>query len=173
MVYRLLFELLVLAGAQVGTDWTSDLKKRSLFREAFSEFEAETVSEFMDLKITTTSSSYGMDVGFNRGVVDNSKCILKIKKELGSFDKYIWDFVNHKPIMTKYKVHHKMPVKTSKSEAISKDMLRRGFRQVGSTMIHSFMQAAGLTNDHLTTCSRRNLCAALVPCAPSPSSTSI
>ncbi|MFS8019199.1 putative DNA-3-methyladenine glycosylase I [Helianthus anomalus] len=170
---KLLFELLVLTAAQVGTDWTSVLKKRQLLREAFSEFEAETVSEFTDVKITTTGSSYGIDVGFIRGVVDNSKCILKIKKEFGSFEKYIWEFVNHKPIMTKYKVHHKMPVKTSKSEAISKDMLRRGFRQVGSTMIHSFMQAAGLTNDHLTTCSRHNVCAALVPCAPSPSSTSI
>ncbi|KAI7737841.1 hypothetical protein M8C21_020175 [Ambrosia artemisiifolia] len=178
---KLLFELLVLTGAQVGSDWTSVLKKRQLFREAFSTFEAETVSEFTDLKITTISSSYGIDVGFIRGVVDNSKCILKyklrseerIKKEFGSFDKYIWEFVNHKPIVTNYRVHHKMPVKTSKSEAISKDMLRRGFRQVGPTVIHSFMQAAGLTNDHLNTCSRHTVCAALVPRVPIPSSTAI
>ncbi|XP_076943224.1 uncharacterized protein LOC143613398 [Bidens hawaiensis] len=170
---KLLFELLVLTGAQVGSDWTSVLNKRKLYREAFSGFEAETVSEFTDMKIATTSSSYGIDIGFIRGVVDNSKCILKVKNEFGSFNKYIWGFVNHKPIVPNYKVNQKMPVKTSKSETISKDMVRRGFRQVGPTVIHSFMQAVGLTNDHLTTCSRHNVCATMVPRDPRPSSTVI
>nr|XP_043634412.1 uncharacterized protein LOC122605521 [Erigeron canadensis] len=151
---RLLFEMLVLTGAQVGSNWTSVLKKRQLFREAFSDFEVEVVSKFTDIKITTISSSYGIEVGLIRGVINNATCILEIKKAFGSFDKYIWGFVNHKPIATNYKPNHKLPVKTSKSEAISKDMMRRGFRQVGPTIIHSFMQAVGLTNDHVTTCPR-------------------
>ncbi|XP_071707394.1 uncharacterized protein [Rutidosis leptorrhynchoides] len=152
---KFLFELLVLTGAQVGSDWTSVLKKREKFREAFSGFDAEIVSKFTDVKIQTLSS-YGIEVGLIRCVVDNSKCVLEIKKAFGSFDKYIWGFVNHKPISTNYKLNQKMPVKTSKSEAISKDMVRRGFRKVGPTIIHSFMQAAGLTNDHLTTCPRHH-----------------
>nr|GEW24202.1 DNA glycosylase [Tanacetum cinerariifolium] len=127
---KLLFELLVLTVAQVGSDWTKVLKNRQQFREAFSGFVAETVSKFTDKDITAISTSYGIEVGFIRGVVDNSNCILEIKKAFGSFDKYIWGFVNHRPIATNYKLNHKMPVKTSKSEAISKDMLRRGFRQI-------------------------------------------
>ncbi|KAK4399579.1 putative GMP synthase [glutamine-hydrolyzing] [Sesamum angolense] len=81
-----------------------------------------------------------------------------IKKEFGSFDKYLWGFVNEKPMATQYKLLHKIPAKTSKSETISKDMVRRGFRLVGPTVIHSFMQAAGLTNDHLITCPRHSQC---------------
>lgn len=80
----------------------------------------------------------------------------QIKKEMGSLDKYLWGFVNGKAIRTSYKLRQKIPVKTSKSETISKDMVRRGFRQVGPTVIHSFMQAAGLTNDHLMTCPRHS-----------------
>jgi DNA-3-methyladenine glycosylase I len=83
---------------------------------------------------------------------------LQIKREFGSFDKYIWGFVNHKPISTQYKMGHKIPVKTSKSESISKDMVRRGLRFVGPTVVHSFMQAAGLTNDHLIICHRHLQC---------------
>lgn len=81
---------------------------------------------------------------------------MQIKKELGSLDKYLWGFVNHKAIATAYKWSQKIPAKTSKSETISKDMVRRGFRQVGPTVIYSFMQAAGLTNDHLLTCPRHS-----------------
>lgn len=87
--------------------------------------------------------------------------MLQIKKEFGTFEKYIWGFVNHKPISTQYKFGYKIPVKTSKSESISKDMVRRGFRFVGPTVVHSFMQAAGLTNDHLITCHRHLPCTLL------------
>uniref|UniRef100_A0A5B7AZG5 DNA-3-methyladenine glycosylase I n=1 Tax=Davidia involucrata TaxID=16924 RepID=A0A5B7AZG5_DAVIN len=159
---KLLFELLVLTGAQVGSDWTSVLKKRQDFRDAFSGFDAEIVSKFTERKITSINADYGIDLSQVRGVVDNSKRILEIKRELGSFDKYLWGFVNHKPIGTQYKSCHKIPVKTSKSEAISKDMVRRGFRLVGPTVMHSFMQAAGLTNDHLITCPRHIQCVALL-----------
>ncbi|KAE8680332.1 hypothetical protein F3Y22_tig00111392pilonHSYRG00663 [Hibiscus syriacus] len=151
---NLLFELLVLSGAQVGSDWTSILKQRQDFRDAFSGFDAETVAVFTEKQMTTISTRYGIDISRVRGVVDNSKRILEVKREVGSFDKYIWGFVNHKPLSTQYKFDHKIPVKTSKSESISKDMVRRGFRYVGPTVVHSFMQAAGLTNDHLITCHR-------------------
>ncbi|XP_028773376.1 uncharacterized protein LOC114730457 [Neltuma alba] len=163
---KMLFELLVLSGAQVGSDWTSILKKRHDFRKAFSEFDAETVANLSDKQMMSISSEYGIDISRVRGVVDNANRILKINKEFGSLDKYIWGFVNHKPISTQYKFGHKIPVKTSKSESISKDMVRRGFRFVGPTVVHSFMQAAGLTNDHLTTCHRHLQCTILA--APSP-----
>ncbi|GFZ01029.1 DNA glycosylase superfamily protein [Actinidia rufa] len=158
---KLLFELLVLTGAQVGSDWTSVLKKREAFREAFSGFDAETVSKFSEKKISSINADYGIELSQIRGVVDNANRILEIKKAFGSFDKYLWGFVNHKPIATQYKSSHKMPVKTSKSEGMSKDMVRRSFRFVGPTVMHSFMQAAGLTNDHLTTCPRHLQCVAL------------
>lgn len=166
---KLLFELLALTGAQVGSDWTSVLKKRKEFRDAFAEFGAETVSKYSEKKITSISAEYNIELRLVRGVVDNSNRILQIKKDFGSFDKYLWGFVNHKPIATQYKSCHKMPVKTSKSEAISKDMVRRGFRLVGPTVVHSFMQAAGLTNDHLTACPRHLQCV-VSPCYRSTSS---
>ncbi|KAI3712641.1 hypothetical protein L1987_71201 [Smallanthus sonchifolius] len=165
---KLLFELLVLTGAQVGSDWTSVLKKRQQFREAFSGFDVDTVSKYSEKKITSTSNEHGIEVSLVRGVVDNSKSIIEIKKSFGTYDNYIWGFVNHKPITTQYKSSHKMPVKTSKAEAISKDMVKRGFRQVGPTVIHSFMQAAGLTNDHLTTCPRHIQCVTALASSVSP-----
>ncbi|XP_042477532.1 uncharacterized protein LOC122058894 [Macadamia integrifolia] len=158
---KLLFELLVLSGAQVGSDWTSILKKRQDFREAFAGFEAEIVANFTERQITSITADYCIDLTRIRGVVDNANRILEVKRDFGSFDKYIWGFINHKPIATQYKSCLKIPVKTSKSETISKDMVRRGFRSVGPTVIHSFMQAAGLTNDHLMSCPRHLQCTAL------------
>ncbi|CAN6553669.1 unnamed protein product [Malus baccata var. baccata] len=161
---NMLLELLLLTGAQVGSDWTSVLRRRETLREAFSGFDADVVAKFSEKKIISVCSDSGIDISLVRGAVDNAKRILEIKREVGSFDKYLWGFVNHKPISTQYKSCHKIPVKNSKSEAISKDMVRRGFRHVGPTVIHSFMQAAGLTNDHLITCPRH------LHCIPSPSS---
>ncbi|KAI9104282.1 hypothetical protein K1719_023118 [Acacia pycnantha] len=173
---KMLFELLVLSGAQVGSDWTSILKKRHDFRKAFSEFDAETVANLNEKQMISISSEYGIDISKVRGVVDNANRILVINKEFGSLDKYIWGFLNHKPISTQYKFGHKIPVKTSKSESISKDMIRRGFRFVGPTVVHSFMQAAGLTNDHLITCHRHLQCTLLAAAAAaiaSPTCTTI
>ncbi|KAK7256988.1 hypothetical protein RIF29_30640 [Crotalaria pallida] len=158
---KMLFELLVLSGAQVGSDWTSILKKRQDFRTAFSEFDAAIVANLNDKQMMSISSEYGIDISRVRGVIDNANRILEINKDFGSFSKYIWSFVNHKPISTQYKFGHKIPVKTSKSESISKDMVKRGFRFVGPTVLHSFMQAAGLTNDHLITCHRHLQCTLL------------
>ncbi|XP_021818262.1 uncharacterized protein LOC110760321 [Prunus avium] len=163
---KMLFELLVLSGAQVGSDWTSILKKRQDFRNAFSDFDAEIVANFTDKQMVSIGSEYGIDISRVRGVVDNSNRILEIKKEFGSFDKYIWGFVNQKPISPQYKLGYKIPVKTSKSESISKDMVRRGFRFVGPTVVHSFMQASGLTNDHLITCHRHLQCTLLAARRP-------
>ncbi|KAK6916943.1 Methyladenine glycosylase [Dillenia turbinata] len=132
----------------------SFITHNSDFRDAFSGFDAEVVAKYTEKKITSIIAQYGFDSSLVRGLVDNSNRILEISKAFGSFDKYLWGFVNHKPIRTQYKSCHKIPVKTSKSESISKDMVRRGFRQVGPTVIHSFMQAAGLTNDHLISCPR-------------------
>ncbi|GLT81314.1 hypothetical protein SLA2020_527050 [Shorea laevis] len=164
--HKMLFELLVLSGAQVGSDWTSILKKRQDFRDAFSGFDAEAIANFTDKQMMAITSEYGIEISRVRGVVDNSSRILEVKKEFGSFEKYIWGFVNHKPISTQYKFGHKIPVKTSKSESISKDMVRRGFRFVGPTVIHSFMQAAGLTDDHLITCHRHLPCTLLAARKP-------
>ncbi|CAN8267545.1 unnamed protein product [Cochlearia groenlandica] len=158
---KLLFELLVLTGAQVGSDWTSVLKRRNTFREAFSGFEAELVADFNEKKIQSIVNHYGIDLSQVLAIVDNSRQILKIKRDLGSFSKYIWEFMKQKPVTTKYTSCQKIPVKTSKSETISKDMVRRGFRFVGPTVIHSLMQAAGLTNDHLITCPRHLECMAM------------
>ncbi|CDP04102.1 unnamed protein product [Coffea canephora] len=163
---KLLFELLVLTGAQVGSDWTTVLKKRQDFRDAFSGFDAEILATFTEKKITSICTDYGIELSQVRGAVDNANRILEIKKEFGSFDKYLWSFVNHKPISTQYKSCLKIPVKTSKSESISKAMVRRGLRYVGPTVIHSFMQAAGLTNDHLITCPRHLQCLALASQGP-------
>ncbi|KAJ0982913.1 hypothetical protein J5N97_011168 [Dioscorea zingiberensis] len=153
---EMLFELLVLAGAQVGSDWTTILKKRQDFRTAFAGFDAEVVASFTEKQIATISSNLRFDLAKVRGIVDNAKRILEVRKEFGTLDKYIWGFVNNKPIITGYKSCRKIPAKTSKSEAISKDLLRRGFRFVGPTIVHSFMQAAGLTNDHLLHCPRHH-----------------
>ncbi|KAL6206176.1 hypothetical protein ACLB2K_023425 [Fragaria x ananassa] len=120
---KMLFELLVLSGAQVGSDWTSILKKRQDFRDAFSGFDAEAVANLTDKQMISICSEYGIDISRVRGVVDNSNRILEVKREFGSFHKYIWGFVNHKPISPQYKQGYKIPVKTSKSESISKDMI--------------------------------------------------
>lgn len=165
---RMLFELLVLSGAQVGSDWTSILKKRENFRNAFSGFDAETVANYTERQITSICAENGIELSRVRGVVDNSIRILQVKREMGSLESYVWGFVSHKPIQTQYKWSHKIPVKTSKSESISKDMVRRGFRFVGPTVIHSFMQAAGLTNDHLTTCPRHSLLSPAAAATPTP-----
>ncbi|KAF8109459.1 hypothetical protein N665_0095s0032 [Sinapis alba] len=158
---KTLFELLTLSGAQVGSDWTSTLRKRHDFRKAFMEFEAEAVARLNEKEMNAISIEYKIDMSKVRGIVENATKILEIKKNFGSLEKYIWGFVNHKPISTNYKFGHKIPVKTSKSESISKDMVRRGFRYVGPTVVHSFMQAAGLTNDHLITCYRHIPCTLL------------
>ncbi|KAK1278251.1 hypothetical protein QJS04_geneDACA022717 [Acorus gramineus] len=146
------------SGAQVGSDWATVLKKRNDFRIAFSGFDPEIVSRFSERQIASVSAQYRIDLGKVRGIIDNADRILDVQSEFKSLNAYLWGFVNHKPIVTQYKSCRKIPVKTSKSESISKELVKRGFRYVGPTVVHSFMQAAGLTNDHLVTCPRHLNC---------------
>ncbi|VAH80752.1 unnamed protein product [Triticum turgidum subsp. durum] len=155
---ELLFEMLTLSGVQVGADWASILRRRHIYREAFSGFDVDAVAKYTEKQMASVSAGYGLDLGTIRGAVNNACRILEVKRDFGSFGKYVWGFVNHKPLSPGYKYSRKIPVKTSKSESISKDMVRRGFRFVGPTVLHSFMQAVGLTNDHLVSCPRHRVC---------------
>ncbi|CAM0883229.1 unnamed protein product [Alopecurus aequalis] len=155
---ELLFEMLTLSGVQVGADWASILRRRHIYREAFSGFDVDAVAKYTEKQMASVSAGFGLDLGTIRGAVNNACRILEVRRDFGSFGKYVWGFVNNKPLSPGYKYSRKMPVKTSKSESISKDMVRRGFRFVGPTVLHSFMQAVGLTNDHLVSCPRHRVC---------------
>ncbi|XP_048564847.1 uncharacterized protein LOC125545043 [Triticum urartu] len=155
---ELLFEMLTLSGVQVGADWASILRRRHIYREAFSGFDVDAVAKYTEKQMASVSAGYGLDLGTIRGAVNNACRILEVRRDFGSFGKYVWGFVNQKALSPGYKYSRKIPVKTSKSESISKDMVRRGFRFVGPTVLHSFMQAVGLTNDHLVSCPRHRVC---------------
>ncbi|VAH64983.1 unnamed protein product [Triticum turgidum subsp. durum] len=127
-------------------------------REAFSGFDVDAVAKYTEKQMASVSAGYGLDLGTIRGAVNNACRMLEVRRDFGSFGKYVWGFVNQKALSPGYKYSRKIPVKTSKSESISKDMVRRGFRFVGPTVLHSFMQAVGLTNDHLVSCPRHRVC---------------
>ncbi|KAK9141558.1 hypothetical protein Syun_010958 [Stephania yunnanensis] len=155
-----LFELLVLSGALAEHTWPAILIKRHTFREVFADFDPVAVSKLNEKKLVAaggTASSLLSEQKL-RAIVDNARQISKIVNEFGSFDKYIWNFVNKKPIVSKFRYSRQVPAKTAKAEFISKDLLRRGFRSVTPTIIYSFMQVAGMTNDHLVSCFRFQEC---------------
>ncbi|KAL4335188.1 hypothetical protein GQ457_07G032660 [Hibiscus cannabinus] len=155
-----LFELLSLSGALAEMTWPTILSKRHMFRETFLEFDPRAVSKLSEKKIGapgSPASSLLSELKI-RAIIENARQICKVKDEFGSFDKYIWSFVNHKPMVGQFRYARQVPVKSSKSEAISKDLIRRGFRSVGPTVVYSFMQVAGLTNDHLMSCFRFQEC---------------
>ncbi|XVE91214.1 hypothetical protein DITRI_Ditri20bG0136400 [Diplodiscus trichospermus] len=155
-----LFELLSLSGALAELTWPTILSKRHMFRETFLEFEPIAVSKLSEKKIGapgSPASSLLSELKI-RGIIENARQICKVIDEFGSFDKCIWSFVNHKPIVGQFRYPRQVPVKSPKSEVISKDLVRRGFRSVGPTVIYSFMQVAGLTNDHLISCFRFQEC---------------
>ncbi|TVU15351.1 hypothetical protein EJB05_38869 [Eragrostis curvula] len=157
-----LFELLVLSGALAELTWPAILNKRPIFREVFMDFDPVLVSKLSEKKIIApgSPSSSLLSEQKLRGVIENARQILKIIEEFGSFDKYCWGFVNHKPILSRFRYPRQVPVKTSKADAISKDLVRRGFRSVGPTVVYTFMQVSGMTNDHLISCYRFAECAA-------------
>lgn len=157
-----LFELLVLSGALAELTWPAILNKRDIFREVFMDFDPVLVSKLSEKKIIApgSPSSSLLSEQKLRGVIENARQILKIIEEFGSFDKYCWSFVNHKPILSRFRYSRQVPVKTSKADAISKDLVRRGFRSVGPTVVYTFMQVSGMTNDHLISCYRFAECAA-------------
>ncbi len=155
---RLLFEFLILEGAQAGLSWSTILKKRENYRKAFDNFDAEKISRYSKSKIEKLLLNEG--IIRNRlkieAAVNNAKAFIKIKKEFGSFDKYIWGFVNGKPITNSWTSLKEIPAKTAESDNMSKDLVKRGFKFVGSTICYAFMQAVGMVNDHIVVCFRYN-----------------
>ncbi|XVE91690.1 hypothetical protein REPUB_Repub01dG0032300 [Reevesia pubescens] len=159
-----LFELLALSGMLMDYNWTEILKRKELYREAFSGFDLEIVAKMGDKEINEISSNKAIMLAESRVrcIIDNAKCILKIVREYGSFSSFMWGYVNYKPTINKYKYPRNVPLRTTKAEAISRDLLKRGFRFVGPVIVYSFMQAAGLTIDHLVDCFRYSECVGLV-----------
>jgi DNA-3-methyladenine glycosylase I len=153
---RGLFEFLILEGAQAGLSWDTILRKRENYRKAFNGFDVKKVARYTDKKLAKLLENDG--IIRNRlkvaAAVSNAKAFLTVQKEFGSFDKYIWGFVDGKPIVNKWKTTSQVPATSAVSDAISKDMKNRGFNFVGSTIIYAHMQATGMVNDHLITCFR-------------------
>ena len=153
---NLLFEFLVLEGAQAGLSWITVLKKRKNYREAFDNFDPAKIAFYSEEKIEELTSNPG--IIRNRlkikSVVANAKAVLKIQREEGSFDKYIWQFVGGNPIQNKWKHAEDIPSFTAESENMSKDLKKRGFKFVGPTICYAFMQAVGMVNDHVVDCFR-------------------
>jgi DNA-3-methyladenine glycosylase I len=153
---RGLFEFLVLEGAQAGLSWDTILRKRDNYREAFDNFDPAKVARYSESKCVKLMQNEG--IIRNRlkiaSAVGNAKAFLKVQKEFGSFDCYAWDFVGGKPIVNRTMTDADIVAKTKISDAISKDLKKRGFNFVGSTIMYAFMQATGMVNDHLMTCFR-------------------
>jgi DNA-3-methyladenine glycosylase I len=158
---RLLFEFLILEGAQAGLSWDTILQKRARYREVFDNFDVSKIASYDKKKVRALLADPG--IIRNRlkiaSTISNAQFFLKVQEEFGSFDKYLWQFVGGKPIKNAWKLHKQIPAKTKESDAISKDLQKRGFRFVGSTICYAFMQAVGMVNDHLVTCFRyRQIC---------------
>ncbi|XP_020204860.1 uncharacterized protein LOC109790156 [Cajanus cajan] len=158
-----LFELLAMSGLLMDYNWTEILKRKETLREVFSGFDVNTVAKMEEKEIMEIASNKALSLADSRVmcIVDNAKCITKVVKECGSFSSYIWGYVNHKPIINRYRYPRNVPLRSPKAEALSKDLVKRGFRFVGPVIVHSFMQAAGLTIDHLVDCYRHSECVSL------------
>jgi len=160
---RGLFEFLVLEGAQAGLSWDTILRKRENYRRAFDDFDVNKVAKYSDKKIEKLLLNDG--IIRNRlkvaSAVSNAKAFLKVLKDFGSFDRYIWSFVDGKPIVNRWTHTSEIPATSPVSDMISKDMKKRGFTFVGSTIIYAHMQATGMVNDHLVSCFRYEVCKAL------------
>ncbi len=150
------FEFIVLDGAQAGLSWLTVLRKRKRYQEVFDNFDPQKVAQYDDKKVQKLLQDPG--IIRNRlkinSAIKNAKAFLKVQQEFGSFDKYIWQFVGGKPIVNHWKTMQEIPVKTKESDAMSKDLIKRGFNFVGSTICYAFMQAAGMVNDHSVDCFR-------------------
>jgi DNA-3-methyladenine glycosylase I len=151
-----LFEFVILEGAQAGLSWDTILKKRTRYQEVFDSFDPKKIVFYDKRKVKALLADAG--IIRNRLKIDatigNARAFLKVQGEFGSFDAYIWRFVNGKPKQNKWKSHDKLPATSPESDAMSKDLKKRGFRFVGSTICYAFMQATGMVNDHATTCFR-------------------
>ncbi len=149
-----LFEMLILEGAQAGLSWITVLRKRATYRDVFDQFDPAIVATYGEEKIAELLQNPGIIRNRLkvRGTVQNAKAFLRIQEEFGSFDQYLWRFVEGKPIVGAYLTLAEVPATSSISDAISKDLKKRGFTFVGSTIIYAFMQAVGLVNDHVASC---------------------
>lgn len=153
---RKLFEMLLLEGAQAGINWLIILKKRETYRKAFDDFDPVKIASYDDQKIAELLQDPG--IIRNRlkiqSAVTNAQAFLQVVEQFGSFDRYIWQFVKGQPITNHFNTMSEIPVTTPESDAMSKDLKRRGFRFVGSTICYAYMQAVGMVNDHLIDCFR-------------------
>jgi len=151
-----LFECLILETFQAGLSWITVLKKRKNFRDAFDRFDYHRIATYDEKKIESLLQNSGIIRNKLKilSAISNAKYFMEIQNEFGSFRKYIWGFVNENSIKNYFKTTSEYPVKTSLSEAISKDLINRGFKFVGPTIIYAFMQASGMVNDHLESCYR-------------------
>jgi DNA-3-methyladenine glycosylase I len=154
------FEFLVLEGAQAGLSWSTILNKRDGYREAFADFDIERVARFDRRRIERLMKFQG--IVRNRlkieSAVSNARAVLKLQEELGSLDRYLWSFVGGRPIVNRWKEMKQVPATSPESDALSKDLKKRGFRFVGSTIIYAHMQATGMVNDHVVSCFRHAAC---------------
>jgi DNA-3-methyladenine glycosylase I len=153
---RTLFEFLILEGAQAGLSWSTILNKRDNYRAAFDEFDPPVVARYDRKKTQQLLRNEG--IVRNRlkiaSAVGNAKAFLRVQQEFGSFDRYVWQFVNGRPKVNSWKRLDQVPARTAESDAMSKDLKRRGFNFVGSTICYAFMQAVGMVNDHVVSCFR-------------------
>jgi len=153
---RVLFELLTLEGAQAGLSWSTILKKREGYRRAFDGFDPQRVARFTARRVDRLLGDTGIvrHRGKIESTISNAKALIAIQRELGSFDRYIWQFVGGAPRVNRWGTLRDIPPRTPESDAMSKDLAHRGFRFVGSTICYAFMQAVGMVNDHETGCFR-------------------
>ena len=153
---RHLFEMLILEGAQAGLSWSTILAKRENYREAFDHFDVERIARYTTRKVAQLLANPG--IVRNRlkiaATIQNAKACIAVVEELGSLDALLWSFVNGKPIQNRRRSMKEVPARTTESDAMSKELLRRGFKFVGPTICYAFMQATGMVNDHLVSCPR-------------------
>ncbi len=153
---RVLFEFLILEGAQAGLSWSTILKKRENYRRAMDDFDARRIARYDAHKVKQLLADAG--IVRNRlkiaATIQNAKAFLAVQKELGSFDAYVWQFVGGRPMQNRRQSLQEIPARTPESDAMSKDLLKRGFKFVGSTICYAFMQAVGMVNDHTVDCFR-------------------
>ncbi|MFI5398485.1 MAG: DNA-3-methyladenine glycosylase I [Candidatus Binatia bacterium] len=153
---RRLFEFLVLEGAQAGLSWSTILKKREGYRKAFDGFDAQAIARYSERDIAVLLAN--PEIVRNRlkisATIANARAVLQVREECGSFDTYIWRFVNGEPIRNSWNKMSEIPARTRESDAMSKELSRRGFKFVGATICYAFMQAVGMVNDHVVECFR-------------------
>ena len=150
------FEFLILEGAQAGLSWITVLRKREAYRKAFDKFDYKKIALYGEEKIQSLLDNPGIirNELKLRSAVRNAKAFIEVRKEFGTFNRYMWQFVDGKPLQNKYKTREEIPAKTELSDSMSKDLKRRGFNFVGSTICYAHMQATGMVNDHITSCFR-------------------